>query len=143
MGGCQMLISDYPSRTSDSSDFRPLPTSASRHHYIIVTSSSPVLLSCSPFFTAPVLSCRVLCSCLVLVSTSIPCIYRPPDVQGALIGSPITLQWVKKLSQCLAVLERLTWHKSNKLSNNLKIIYVILGYLGFYINLNARDLKQN
>jgi hypothetical protein len=51
------------------------------------------------------------------------------------------LQWVKKLSQCLAVLERLTWHKSNKLCNNLKIIYVILGHLSFHISLNSRDLK--
>jgi hypothetical protein len=40
-------------------------------------------------------------------------------------------------------LERLTWHKSNKLCNNLKIIYVILGHLSFYISLNARDLKSN
>jgi hypothetical protein len=55
-------------------------------------------------------------------------------------GSP-HVQWVKKLSQCLAVLERLTWHKSNKLYNNLKIIYVILGHLSFHISLNARDLK--
>jgi hypothetical protein len=53
------------------------------------------------------------------------------------------IQWVKKLSQCLAVLERLTWHKSSKLCNNLKIIYVILGYLSFQISLNARDLEQN
>jgi hypothetical protein len=51
------------------------------------------------------------------------------------------VQWVKKLSQCLAVLERLTWHKSNKLYNNLKIIYVILGHLSFHISLNPRDLK--
>jgi hypothetical protein len=41
------------------------------------------------------------------------------------------VQWVKKLSQCLAVLERLTWHKLNKLWNNLKIIYIILGHLSF------------
>jgi hypothetical protein len=53
------------------------------------------------------------------------------------------IQWVKKLSQCLAVLERLTWHKSSKLHNNLKIIYVILGYLSFQISLNTRDLEQN
>ena len=43
----------------------------------------------------------------------------------------IDLQWVKKLSQCLALLKRLVWRKSNKLHNNLKIIYVILDYLGF------------
>jgi hypothetical protein len=41
------------------------------------------------------------------------------------------LQWVKKLSQCLAILKRLAWHKSSKLHNNLKIIYVILGHLSF------------
>ena len=42
------------------------------------------------------------------------------------------VQWVKKLSQCLALLKRLVWRKSNKLHNNLKIIYVILDYLGFW-----------
>ena len=31
-----------------------------------------------------------------------------------------------KPSQCFAVLGRLTWHKSNKLPNNLKIIYIIV-----------------
>jgi hypothetical protein len=36
------------------------------------------------------------------------------------------LQLLKKLSQCFAILERLTWHKSNKLSNILEIIYVIV-----------------
>jgi hypothetical protein len=55
----------------------------------------------------------------------------------------LEVQWVKKLSQCLAVLERLTWHKSSKLHNNLKIIYVILGHFSFQISRNARDLEQN
>jgi hypothetical protein len=55
----------------------------------------------------------------------------------------VILQWVKKLSQCLAVLEGLTWHKSSKLYNNLKIIYVILGHLSFQISFNPRDLEQN
>jgi len=32
---------------------------------------------------------------------------------------PLYLQSLKKLSQCLAVFERLSWNKSNKLSNNL------------------------
>ena len=36
------------------------------------------------------------------------------------------LQWVKKLFQFLAVLQRLTWNKFKKLGNNLKIIYVIV-----------------
>ena len=36
------------------------------------------------------------------------------------------LQSLKKLSQCLAALQRLMQHKSKKLHNNLKIIYVIL-----------------
>ena len=36
------------------------------------------------------------------------------------------IQSLKKLSQCLAALQRLMQHKSNKLHNNLKIIYVIL-----------------
>ena len=36
------------------------------------------------------------------------------------------IQWVKKLSQCLAVLERVVCNKSNKLENNVKIIYVIV-----------------
>ena len=36
------------------------------------------------------------------------------------------IQSLKKLSQCLAALQRLMQHKSEKLHNNLKIIYVIL-----------------
>ena len=36
------------------------------------------------------------------------------------------LQWVKKLSQYLAVSQRLTWNKSRKIANNLKIIYAIV-----------------
>ena len=36
------------------------------------------------------------------------------------------LQSLKKLSRCFAVLERLTWHKSDKLYNILKIIYIIV-----------------
>jgi hypothetical protein len=35
------------------------------------------------------------------------------------------IQALKKLSQCLAIWERMTWHKSNKLCNNLKLIYDI------------------
>jgi hypothetical protein len=65
------------------------------------------------------------------------------EAPEAIVGDDVCLyvQWVKKLSQCLAVLERLTWHKSNKLCNNLKLIYVILGHLSFYISLNPRNLK--
>ena len=37
-----------------------------------------------------------------------------------------SIQSLKKPSQCFAVLGRLTWHKSNKLPNNLKIIYIIV-----------------
>ena len=36
------------------------------------------------------------------------------------------LQSLKKPSQCLAILESLTWNKSNKLDNILKIIYIIV-----------------
>ena len=36
------------------------------------------------------------------------------------------IQWVKKLSQCLAVSERVICNKSNKLHKNVKIIYVIV-----------------
>ena len=36
------------------------------------------------------------------------------------------LQWVKKLSQCLAISERVVCNKSNKLHKNVKIIYVIV-----------------
>jgi hypothetical protein len=36
------------------------------------------------------------------------------------------IQSLKKPSQCFAILERLTRHKSNKLSDILKIIYVIV-----------------
>ena len=38
----------------------------------------------------------------------------------------IQVQSLKKLSQCLAALQRLMQHKSKKLHNNMKIIYVIL-----------------
>ena len=57
--------------------------------------------------------------------------------------TPYYLQWVKKLSQCLAVLKRLTCRKSSKLCNNVKIIYVILHYLSSYISPRSCDLKQN
>jgi hypothetical protein len=50
---------------------------------------------------------------------------------GVGIDVDAEVQWVKKLSQCLAVLERLAWHKSSKLHNTLKIIYVILSHLSF------------
>jgi hypothetical protein len=53
------------------------------------------------------------------------------------------LQWLKKLSQCLAILKRLTWHKSSKLHNNLKIMYIILDYLGFPMNPRSCDSEQN
>jgi hypothetical protein len=55
-------------------------------------------------------------------------------------GLEVKLQWVKKLSQCLAVLERLTCQKTIKLQNNLKIIYGILGYLGFQTSPISCDL---
>jgi hypothetical protein len=45
---------------------------------------------------------------------------------GDKIGIFSYVQSLKKLSRCLAVLQRLMWCKSNKLHNNLKIIYVIL-----------------
>ena len=38
----------------------------------------------------------------------------------------VELQWVKKLSQCLAISERVVCNKSNKLHKNVKIIYVIV-----------------
>ena len=48
--------------------------------------------------------------------------FRPLDK-----ASPFhDLQSLKRPSQCFAILERLTWHKSNKLSNILKIIYIIV-----------------
>jgi len=53
------------------------------------------------------------------------------------------IQWVKKLSQCLALLKRLTCQKSSKLCNNVKIIYVILHHLSSYISPRSCDLKQN
>src|SRR6267154_4315761 len=55
----------------------------------------------------------------------------------------VHVQWVKKLSQCLALLKRLTCRKSSKLCNNVKIIYVILYHLSSYINPRSCDLKQN
>src|SRR6267154_3394806 len=53
------------------------------------------------------------------------------------------LRWVKKLSQYLALLKRLTCQKSSKLCNNVKIIYVILYHLSSYINPRSCDLKRN
>ena len=41
-------------------------------------------------------------------------------------GSVLIIQWVKKLSQCLAVLERVVCNKSHKLHINVKIIYVVV-----------------
>ena len=41
------------------------------------------------------------------------------------------LQLLKKLSQCFKLLERVTWHKSNKLWNILKIINIIVQHLSF------------
>jgi hypothetical protein len=55
----------------------------------------------------------------------------------------LDLQLLIKLSQCLATLERLTWNKSNKLYNNLKIIYVIVQHLSFQKCPEACDLYQN
>jgi len=43
----------------------------------------------------------------------------------------IHIQLLKKLSQYFAILERVTWNKSNKISHIVKIMYVILYHLGF------------
>ena len=40
--------------------------------------------------------------------------------------NPEDIQWVKKLSQCLAISERVVCNKSNKLHKTVKIIYVIV-----------------
>ncbi len=55
----------------------------------------------------------------------------------------ISIQWLKKLFQCLAILKRLTCHKSNKIDNNLKIIYEILDHLGFQTSTGSCDLDKN
>ena len=55
----------------------------------------------------------------------------------------LILQWVKKPSQCLAVLQRLNWNKLKKLSTNLEIIYVIVYHLGFTMHPWSCDLDQN
>jgi hypothetical protein len=68
-------------------------------------------------------------------------VIRQPHSYGA--SSSYDLQWVKKLFQCLASLKRLTCYKSNKLHNNLKIIYIILYYLGFWISPRSCDLDKN
>ena len=41
------------------------------------------------------------------------------DLSSDLEGSLFIIQLLKKLSQYFAILKRLTWHKSNKLFNNL------------------------
>ena len=51
------------------------------------------------------------------------------DLLGGLMLSfqeILYIQWVKKLSQCLAISERVVCNKSNKLHKNVKIIYVIV-----------------
>ena len=52
------------------------------------------------------------------------------------------IQSLKKPSQCFAILERVTWNKSNKLSNIVKIMYVILHHLGFRKYPGSCDLDQ-
>jgi len=56
--------------------------------------------------------------------------------------SNMLIQLLKKLSQCFAILERVTWNKSNKLSNIVKIMYVILHHLGFRKYPGSCDLDQ-
>ena len=52
------------------------------------------------------------------------------DEEWVHIGFPLVMnlevQWVKKLSQCLAISERVVCNKSNKLQKNVKIMYVII-----------------
>ena len=50
------------------------------------------------------------------------------------------IQSLKKLSQCLAIFQRLSCRQSNKLHNNLEIIHIILDYLGFRISPMSCDL---
>jgi len=96
---------------------------------------------------------------LCLLYNSLHTYYGPPRPQTSFerYSGPtwtddeekVEVQWVKKLSQCLAVLERLTCRKTSKLHNNLKtsklhnnlkIIYEILGYLGFQTSPILYDL---
>ena len=53
------------------------------------------------------------------------------------------LQWLKKLSQCLGVWERLACNKSDKIYKNVKIIYVVVDLLGFWTSLKPCDLDKN
>jgi hypothetical protein len=104
----------------------PLPYVQLYSHIKLVQVSVPSVTNTQPYNYKVVVMCH---RCRYCIS---PYAVHLPDPE---------LQWVKKLSQCLAILKRLTWHKSDKLHNNLKIIYVILGHLSFHISLNARDLK--
>ena len=54
-----------------------------------------------------------------------PRLFAVRAMVSALVCLP-NIQLLKKPSQCFAILERLTWHKSNKLCNIVKIIYVIV-----------------
>ena len=54
----------------------------------------------------------------------------------------LNLQSLKKLSQYFAILERVTWNKSNKLSNIVKIMYVILHHLGIRKYSGSCDVDQ-
>ena len=56
----------------------------------------------------------------------LPVVLCTPDAHKAqFLPREVNIQLLKKLSQCLAISKRLTWDKSNKLSNILKIIYII------------------
>ena len=64
---------------------------------------------------------------------------HPKFVKQLCVGMQ-ELQWLKKVSQCLAIFERMTWHKSGKLCNILNIMYVIVHHLGFLTSPRSRDL---
>jgi|SRR5712672_432317 len=66
-----------------------------------------------------------------------------PYITSKITRPAVNLQSLKKLSQCLAIFQRLSCRKSNKLHNNLKITYTILRHLDFRISFISCDLVYN
>src|SRR6266404_5513831 len=78
-----------------------------------------------------------------LNATNMETAHEPPFAQMGQANAaclPAIVQWLKKVSQCFPIFERMTWHKSGKLSNNVKIIYVIVHHLRFLTSPRSCDL---
>jgi len=107
-----------------------------RYHAVIVSQGlwAHVVIVLWRLRACTVVAAWVLCTHIFVVMLS-PC--------GSSVGPMCNnnnIQWLKKVSQCLAIFERMTWHKSGKLYNNLKIIDTIGHHLRFLTSPRSRDL---